>query len=170
MIFVTVGTHEQPFDRLVKAIDQLIEKEIIQEDVFIQRGYSLYKPRLCESAEFISFSEMRTRIEEARIVVTHGGGSVMLIIHAGKVPIVVPRLKKFDEHVDNNQFYFAKKLEEKAKIIAIYDLEEIEEKIGNYDRLVRELRKYAILEMDPKEKISHFIRALESICLKLAGK
>ena len=29
MIFVTVGTHEQPFDRLVKAIDELKRDQLI---------------------------------------------------------------------------------------------------------------------------------------------
>ena len=29
MIFVTVGTHEQPFNRLVKAIDELKENGIV---------------------------------------------------------------------------------------------------------------------------------------------
>ena len=28
MIFVTVGTHEQPFNRLIKKVDDLIIKEI----------------------------------------------------------------------------------------------------------------------------------------------
>ena len=27
MIFVTVGTHEQPFDRLLKCIDKMIDDE-----------------------------------------------------------------------------------------------------------------------------------------------
>ena len=30
MIFVTVGTHEQPFNRLVKAIDDLVENGTIK--------------------------------------------------------------------------------------------------------------------------------------------
>ena len=33
MIFVTVGTHEQPFNRLVKKVDDLKKNGIIQEDV-----------------------------------------------------------------------------------------------------------------------------------------
>ncbi len=59
MIFVTTGTHEQPFDRLVKGIDQLREKNVIKEDVYIQTGYSIYKPKFCEYSEFIDFNEMK---------------------------------------------------------------------------------------------------------------
>lgn len=38
MIFVTVGTHEQPFNRLIKKVDELKRDGIIQEDVIIQTG------------------------------------------------------------------------------------------------------------------------------------
>ena len=39
MIFVTVGTHEQPFNRLVKKIDDLVADGIIKEKVIIQTGF-----------------------------------------------------------------------------------------------------------------------------------
>ena len=42
MIFVTVGTHEQAFDRLIKYIDDLKIKGVIKEEVIIQTGYSNY--------------------------------------------------------------------------------------------------------------------------------
>ena len=42
MIFVTVGTHEQPFNRLIECIDNLKKDGVIQEDVIIQTGYSTY--------------------------------------------------------------------------------------------------------------------------------
>ena len=45
MIFVTVGTHEQPFNRLIKKIDELKKNGIIQEEVIIQTGFSTYEPR-----------------------------------------------------------------------------------------------------------------------------
>lgn len=41
MIFVTVGTHEQQFDRLLKKIDDLKGNGKILEDVFIQSGFLL---------------------------------------------------------------------------------------------------------------------------------
>ena len=40
MIFVTVGTHEQSFERLVKEMDRLVETGVITEEVFIQTGIS----------------------------------------------------------------------------------------------------------------------------------
>ena len=45
MIFVTVGTHEQPFNRLIEEIDKLKGDGIIKEEVIIQKGFSNYEPK-----------------------------------------------------------------------------------------------------------------------------
>ena len=88
MIFVTVGTHEQPFDRLVREIDRLKGEGVIRRDVLIQTGYCAYKPRFCRYKDFIRFDEMNKHMAEAEIVVTHGGtGSIMLILYHGKIPL-----------------------------------------------------------------------------------
>ena len=58
MIFVTVGTHEQPFDRLIKKIDCLVKDAIIKEEVFIQIGYSNYLPKYCKYEKMLPFDEM----------------------------------------------------------------------------------------------------------------
>ena len=39
MIFVTVGTHEQPFNRLIQKVDELKRDGIIKDDVIIQTGF-----------------------------------------------------------------------------------------------------------------------------------
>lgn len=41
MIFVTVGTHEQPFNRLIKKVDELKRDGVIQEDVIMQTGLNI---------------------------------------------------------------------------------------------------------------------------------
>ena len=111
MIFVTVGTHEQNFDRLVKEVDNLVKENVIKEEVFIQTGYSNYVPKYCKYEAVISYDEMERLTKTARIVITHGGpGSIFLPIQYMKKPIVVPRNPKFDEHVDNHQILFAKRM------------------------------------------------------------
>ena len=49
MIFVTVGTHEQPFNRLIQKIDELKKDGTIQDDVIIQTGFST-----CELAAYLN--------------------------------------------------------------------------------------------------------------------
>ncbi|WP_275485624.1 glycosyltransferase, partial [Oenococcus oeni] len=58
MIFVTVGTHEQPFDRLLREVDKLIEKKVITEKVIMQTGFSKYTPKNAEWKSFLSYDQM----------------------------------------------------------------------------------------------------------------
>ena len=142
MIFVTVGTHEQQFDRLIRKIDEMKEKKIITEDVFLQIGYSEYKPKYCEYKKMISFEEMDEYSRKSRIIITHGGpGSIMLPFKYNKVPIVVPRQSKYKEHVDDHQVLFAKFLEMNNKIIMIDDIEDIENYITQYNKYTNNIYK-----------------------------
>ena len=98
MIFVTVGTHEQPFNRLVKCMDNLKKNGVISEEVIIQTGYSTYEPMYCKWKKLFPNQEMLQLIDEARIVITHGGPSSFIMpLQIGKIPIVVPRRHKFNE-------------------------------------------------------------------------
>lgn len=107
MIFVTVGTHEQPFNRLVKAVDMLKLNGKITESVFIQTGYSTYVPQACEYKDFISMKQIDKYMQQASIVITHGGpSSFVMALQYNKVPIVVPRLSKYNEHVNDHQLTF----------------------------------------------------------------
>lgn len=107
MIFVTVGTHEQPFDRLVAYIDQLKETGVLTEDVVIQTGFSTYEPKHCRWQKLFPYKEMVELVEQARIVITHGGPSSFIMpLQIGKIPVVVPRQKRFEEHVNDHQLVF----------------------------------------------------------------
>lgn len=112
MIFVTVGTHEQPFNRLIEEVDRLKKEEIIRDDVFIQTGFSTYKPKYCEWKKIISYDEMEYYMRESSVIITHGGpATFMSAISFGKKPIVVPRQEKFGEHVNDHQMDFASEVE-----------------------------------------------------------
>ena len=133
LIFVTVGTHEQSFDRLIKEMDNLVKEKVINEEVFIQTGYSKYIPQYCNYKTMISYEEMERLTQEARIVITHGGpGSIFLPIQYMKKPIVVPRNPDFDEHVDNHQILFAKRMFNKNRIYLVLDIKELKNTILNY--------------------------------------
>ena len=78
----------------------MIENGIIKEEVVVQKGYTDYEPKNYKAKKLISYDEMRFNIENARIVVTHGGpASFIAPLSIGKIPIVVPRKKEFNEHV-----------------------------------------------------------------------
>lgn len=137
MIFVSVGTHEQQFNRLVKKIDDLCINGDIDEDVFIQTGYSDYEPKSCKWKKMCSHDEIDKYNKEARIIITHGGPSSFVTpLQLGKVPIVVPRKKEFDEHVNNHQIDFCKEVYKRTKsFILIEDIDDLKDAILNYDEI-----------------------------------
>ena len=122
MIFVTVGTHEQPFNRLVEYIDNLKKNEIIEEEVIMQTGYSTYEPKYCRWQKLFPYQEMIKLVDEARIVITHGGPSSFIMpLQIGKTPIVVPRRHEFNEHVNDHQVSFSKAVAERMGTIVVID-------------------------------------------------
>ena len=137
MIFVTVGTHEQPFNRLLKSVDELIKNHVITEKVIMQTGYSTYKPKYAQTSKFIEYSEMNELMTEARIVITHGGPASFLdVISKGKPPIVVPRQLKFQEHVNDHQVIFTEQVMKKGyPIKRVLNIENLGNIIENYDDL-----------------------------------
>ena len=143
MIFVTVGTHEQQFDRLLKEMDKLKENEIIKEEVFMQTGYSTYEPKYCEWKSMVPYKEMQQLISQASIVITHGGPSSFVApLQVGKIPVVVPRKADYEEHVNNHQVDFVKMVAERQKnIVPVYEIEELENVLLNYDEIVKGMPK-----------------------------
>lgn len=141
MIFVTVGTHEQPFDRLVSAIDELKAKGVIDEDVIIQTGYSTYAPKHCTWSKLLPYSEMVKNVASARIVITHGGPSSFIMpLQVGKIPVVVPRQEKYGEHVNDHQVAFCREVQQRQKnILVVQDMETLCDFIVNYDEKVAQL-------------------------------
>lgn len=138
MIFVTVGTHEQPFDRLIKKVDEMKKEEIITEDVLIQTGFSTYEPKNCLYKKFIPYKEMIKNVSKASIIITHGGpSSFILALQVGKIPIVVPRQAKYSEHVNNHQLEFSKAVASRYNnLIVVENIEELPSVIKNYRQII----------------------------------
>lgn len=86
---------------------------------------------------------MQKYINDARVIVTHGGpASFIAPLSIGKIPIVVPRLKKYNEHVNDHQLEFALEVEKRMNnIIVAKTEEEITGAILNYDKKIEKLNK-----------------------------
>ena len=136
MIFVTVGTHEQPFNRLVEYMDKWAAGH--DEEVIMQTGFSTYEPKHCEWSKLYPYSQMVELVEKARIVITHGGPSSFIMpLQIGKIPIVVPRKKEFDEHVNDHQVEFAKAVAERQGSIIVVEAEnDLAGIIARYDEII----------------------------------
>lgn len=107
MIFVTVGTNEAPFDRLLRTVDVVPRAE----PTVVQFGSCTVRPAGAACVPYLSFEQMIDCMRRARVVVTHAGtGSVLVALEQGKRPIVVPRLRRHGEAVDDHQLRLAVEL------------------------------------------------------------
>lgn len=159
MIFVTVGTHEQQFNRLIETVDKLKEEGILSEEVIVQTGFSTYEPKFCQGHKLLEYREMVRLVSEARIVITHGGPSSFIMpLQIGKIPIVVPRQKRYQEHVNDHQLEFAKAVEERqGNIIVVEEMNELRETILNYESLIE------AMPVEMKSNNKYFNEQLECI-------
>jgi UDP-N-acetylglucosamine transferase subunit ALG13 len=104
LIFVTVGSRNYQFERLFKKLDELYDNGSLSDDMFAQIGVSAYTPQHYEYSKFITQDEFTRKIQEADIVVSHGAsGSIMQALNAKKKVIVVTRLEKYGEHINDHQ-------------------------------------------------------------------
>lgn len=122
MILIIVGTHYQPFERLIKAGDEYASQT--KEKVVIQCGVSNYQCKFAKHFKFCQKEEMKKLINEAEVIVMQGGwGAIREAIDMGKRVIAVPRIEGV-EHV-HNQEQIVRKLESQGNILAVYDIKEL---------------------------------------------
>jgi len=139
VILVTVGMHTQPFDRLVAAADELAA--LVDEQVVIQCGAATYLPRFAQHVDFVPGDRMQTWLSDSRIVVSHAGaGSILDALCASKPLVLAPRLKCFDEHIDDHQLELAETLDEQERAVMLTKLsaETLAEAIVQAERLAGE--------------------------------
>jgi UDP-N-acetylglucosamine transferase subunit ALG13 len=122
MIVVTVGTHGQPFDRLLRAAAELGG----DEPLLVQYGSSAVPHGRGRWIDFMSFDELFAQAREASVFVCHAGvGSIVLARRLGHRPIVVPRRPELGEHVDDHQLALARRLGRAGIVTVLDDVSEL---------------------------------------------
>jgi UDP-N-acetylglucosamine transferase subunit ALG13 len=122
MILVTVGTNEQPFDRLVRAAASIDGSE----QLLVQYGSSAVEHGRGIWIDFMTFDELAAHMRDARLVVCHAGvGSIMLARRCGKTPLVIPRRLHLREAVDDHQLVLARRLESDGLVKLLEDEREL---------------------------------------------
>ena len=180
MIFVSLGTQDKPFNRIIHYVISLKEnlKEIKSEKIIIQLGQTkLLKSDIerIKSLENIIIydmlkpEKMKDIIKDSDIIITHAGvGTIMECLEMGKEIIVVPRKVENLEHVNNHQEEIAFEMEKKGFLTKVDTYEELENKISMLlkDKYTNEDNK----NMNKKKYISNnekfndnLIKYLESI-------
>ena len=122
-ILVTVGTHQQPFDRLMRGLESLPPEQLV-----VQHGPARPPAGTRVAVPVMPFPELLEHLRRADVVITHAGvGSILCATNEGHVPIAVPRLKRHGEHVDDHQLELAGALEDSGQICVVRDVDRLHE-------------------------------------------
>ena len=126
MIFMTVGTQKFQFDRLIRSVDEYVGSKRMSDDVIAQIGNGDYIPRNFTYKRFLSNAEYDEWMEKGSIIIAHSGvATIIKGVQAGKKVIVVPRLKKYGEHVDDHQRQIADAFEGLNLVAQCLDVKEL---------------------------------------------
>lgn len=129
MIFVTLGTQEKSFLRLLNAVEEFA-KQHPNHDIIVQSGHTKFESNYCKVFDYLSRDQMQDYYQKADLVITHGGvGSILEILQLEKKMIAVPRLKKYREHINDHQLQIIDNFSRLGYLLACYDLEQLAETI-----------------------------------------
>ena len=144
MILVLLGTQNNSFHRLLEEIQKNIDNGNIKEEVVVQKGYTKFESKDMTIYDELPIEKFNELIEKADLVITHGGvGSIINSITRGKKVIAVPRLKKYNEHVNDHQLDIIQTFDEMGYIIGIQEVQQLGEAIKK------------VKEFKPKEYIKN---------------
>lgn len=128
MIFVTLGTQDKSFKRLLKNIDKEIENGTIKDKVIVQAGHTKYNSKNMEIFDLINKEDFDKYIKECDLLITHGGvGSIITGLKHDKIVIASPRLAKYDEHVNDHQLQIIERFTEKGYILSYNEKDDLKE-------------------------------------------
>ena len=137
MILVLLGTQNNSFKRLLEAIQHNIDKKVITDEVIVQAGFTKFESKDMKILDLIDKEEFSKLQDEADLIITHGGvGSIISSLKKGKKVIVVPRLKKYDEHVNNHQLQIARRFEQEGYVKCAINLKNLEKVIKSMDKFI----------------------------------
>lgn len=156
MILVLLGTQNNNFTRLLEAVQNNIDKGVIKDEVIVQAGFTKFESKDMKVLGLIDKEELSKLQDNADLIITHGGvGSIISSIKRGKKVIVVPRLKKYDEHVNNHQLQIARRFEQEGYVKYVINLKNLEKVIKSMDTFIP--RKYESDESNVITIIENYI-------------
>ncbi len=159
MIFLTVGTYPIPFDRLIKAIDIAVGDGMIEENIFAQIGVCNYKPQNMKYVSMLEKGDYDLYLQEASSVISHAGiGTITIALDYNKPILVMPRMKRLKEHVNDHQVATARKFESLGHVLAVYKTEDLLKKIKHLKTFMP--RKRSAQPQAVADRITKFLNEL----------
>jgi UDP-N-acetylglucosamine transferase subunit ALG13 len=120
--FISVGTHPQPFTRLLNMIDEAVRRDLLPRPIVAQIGNARLHGEGIDVRPWLDRRAFQQHLASAQVVVGHcGAGFLGAAISVGQRPIVLPRLASAGEHVDDHQIQLFDKLAELELIVPLRD-------------------------------------------------
>lgn len=127
MIFVTLGTQDKHFSRLLEAVEKLN----IEEKIIAQTGSTDFKSNKMEIHRYMSAEEFEKYVKDARVIITHAGvGTIILGLKFHKKMIVAARRKEYKEHVNDHQMQILDNFSKEGYILPLYEFDNLEKLIN----------------------------------------
>ena len=132
MIFVTLGTQDKPFVRLL----DILEHSSLTDEIIVQAGYTDYQSKKMKIYKYLDKDDFERYMEEADIVIAHAGvGTILSALNKHKKVLVVPRLAKLGEHTNDHQLQIAEAFSKQnyiMELLADDDFEEVFKRLMNF--------------------------------------
>jgi len=136
MILVILGTQDKQFTRLLEAVDREIDNGTIKDRVVVQAGQTKYESKNMEIFDLLPAPEFAKLMDEADLVITHGGaGSILTAIKKGKKIIAAARLEKYKEHHNDHQKQIIGEFASRGYILELEDFNKLGE-------LIKKMKKF----------------------------
>lgn len=137
MILVALGTQDKQFTRLLDMIEEQIKKGNIKDKVIVQAGHTKFTSDKMQIFDLISIDEFEKLVLECDVLITHAGvGTILNGIRNGKKVIVVPRLKKYNEHVNDHQIQITNGFYELGYILKVDETNSLEDALKQLDSFI----------------------------------
>lgn len=130
MIFVSLGTQDKSFTRLLKRVEKCINLGYIKDEVVVQSGITNFKSKKMKIYNFLPIKEFDKYMKTCDLLITHGGvGNILSGLRANKKVIAAPRLQKYNEHENDHQIQIVNEFEKQGYIIKLDEFDKLHEKI-----------------------------------------
>lgn len=150
MVFVSVGTQKQQFLRIFKMVEN--SKVLKDDEIVAQTGNTKFSSKKIKMIKSIDTSKFNEYIKKADFVICHGGvGTIFNALENNKRVLVVPRLGKYNEHINDHQLEVAGELEKEGYLLMYKDGE-------NFDDYVKKLKEFTPKKYSRSEKFLDILR------------
>lgn len=128
MILITLGTQDKEFTRILRKVDELIEKKVIKEEVIVQAGHTKYESKNMKIFDYVPKKKLEEYMEKCDFIITHAGvGTIFDALKKDKKIIAIPRLAKYKEHNNDHQLEIVEEFSKQNFIIPVYEMAELED-------------------------------------------